>query len=121
MNKRDKRVFIIILKYCRNIAKANKTFHDDKNLFFDEEEGFIYRDTVSMSILQIGELANNLTDEMRKSHKDIPWRQIIDMRNIAAHHYEDWDYETVWDVAHSDVPELAKKIQAILDADEDAQ
>ena len=121
MNKRDKRVFIIILKYCRKIAKANKTFHDDKNLFFDEEEGFIYRDAVSMSILQIGELANNLTDEMFQAHKDIPFKQIIDMRNIAEHHYDEWDYERAWNTSQQDVPELAKKIQAILDADEDAQ
>nr|MBQ6739688.1 hypothetical protein [Synergistaceae bacterium] len=46
MNKRDKEVFIKILKYCRKIAKANKTFHDDKTLFLDEEVGLIYRDAV---------------------------------------------------------------------------
>lgn len=117
MNKRDKEVFIKILKYCRKIAKANKIFHDDKTLFLDEEEGFIYRDSVSMSILQIGELANHLTDEMLKTHKDIPFKQIIGMRNMAAHHYDEWNYERVWNTSQQDVPELAKKIQAILDAE----
>ena len=117
MNKRDKEVFIKILKYCRKIAKANKTFHDDKTLFLDEEEGFIYRDAVSMSILQIGELANHLTDEMLKAHKDIPWSEIVGMRNIAAHHYDEWDYERAWNTSQQDIPELSKKIQAILDAE----
>jgi len=121
MNKRDKRVFIKILTYCKDVNDAHKIFGNSEELFFDAEAGRVYRNAVSMAILQIGELANHLTEEMFQTHKDIPWKQIIGMRNIAAHHYEEWRYKTAWDVSQQDVPELSAKIKAILDADEDAQ
>ena len=121
MNKRDKRVFIKILTYCKDVNDAHKIFGNSEELFFDAEAGRVYRNAVAMAILQIGELANHLTDEMLQAHKDIPWRKIIDMRNIAAHHYGSWDRQTAWDTSQQDVPELAAKIKAILDADEDAQ
>ena len=121
MNKRDKRVFIKILKYCGEIAETHKIFNEDKAVYDDDVKGIPYRNSIAMDILQIGELANHLTDEMLKAHKDIPWSEIVGMRNIAAHHYDEWDYERAWNTSQQDVPELAKKIQEILDTDKDAQ
>ena len=118
MNKRDKRIFQKILKYCAKIAKAHQMFHEDKALFVDEEEGFVYRDAVSMSLLQIGELSKSLTEEMRQAHPDIPCRDIIRMRDVAAHHYEAWSYDRAWDSSRNDVPALAEKVRLILEEDE---
>ena len=115
MNKRDKRIFQKVLGYCAKVAKAHQFFHDDKSLFIDEEAGFIYRDAVSMSILQIGELSKSLTDETRQAHPDIPWREVIRMRDVAAHHYGSWDYEKAWDTSRDDVPVLAEEIRHILE------
>jgi uncharacterized protein with HEPN domain len=39
-----------------------------------------------MPILQIGELAKNLSDEFRETNNDIPWKAIMGMRDIFAHH-----------------------------------
>ncbi|MBQ3377620.1 MAG: DUF86 domain-containing protein [Synergistaceae bacterium] len=94
---------------------AHKSFRDDKELFLDEENGIVYRNAVIMSILQIGEIANSLSDEFIKSHSDVPWRDIIRMRHIAVHHYYKLEYETVWNTSKQRVPELADKIRAILD------
>ena len=118
MNKRDKRVFQKILGYCAKVSKAHQIFHDDKALFLNEEDGFVYRDTISMSILQIGELSKALTEEMRQAHLDIPWRKIVGMRDIAAHHYGSWDYEKAWNASREDVPALEKKVRLILAAEE---
>jgi len=117
MNNRDKQVFIKILKYCGEIAETHKIFNEDKTVYDDDVKGIPYRNSIAMDILQIGELANHLTDEMLKTHKDIPFKQIIGMRNMAAHHYGEWDYQKAWDTSQRDVHELAKKIQAILDAE----
>jgi len=117
MDKRDKRVFQKILKYCGQVAGAHNTFHEDKTLFYDEEAGYVYRNSIAMPILQIGELSKALTEEMRQAHPDIPWRRIIGMRDIAAHHYESWDYDTAWDASRNDVPALAGKVRLILEED----
>ena len=118
MNKRDKRVFTKILKYCGEVSKTHKIFHEDRALFFDEENGFAYRNAIAMPILQIGELSKALTEEMRQSHLDIPWREIVGMRDIAVHHYGYWDYEKAWSASRSDVPALAEKVRLILENDE---
>ena len=118
MNKRDKRVFQKILGYCAKVAKAHQIFHDDKALFLDEEDGFVYRDTISMSILQIGELSKALTQEMRDAHPDIPWHDIVGMRDVAVHHYGALRYGDVWDTSQKDVPALEKKVRLILAMEE---
>ena len=117
MNKRDKRVFQKILKYCDQVAGTHKTFKDDKGLFYDEEAGYTYRNAIAMPILQIGELSKALTQEMRDAHPDIPWRDIVRMRDIAAHHYDYWDYDTAWSTSQNDVPALEEKVRLILEAE----
>ena len=89
----------------------------NKLLFVDEDAGFIYCDAVSMSILQIGELSKSLTDEIRQAYSDIPWREIIRMRDVAVHHYGAWNYEKVWGTSQNDVPALAEKVQRILETE----
>ncbi len=118
MNKRDRRVLEKILGYCAKVFKTHQFFHNDKLLFVDEEAGFIYRDAVSMSILQIGELSKSLTDEMRQAHADIPWREIVGMRDVAVHHYGSWNYEKVWGTSQDDVPALEEKVRLILATEE---
>ena len=117
MNKRDKEVFIKILKYCREIAETHKIFNEDKAVYDDDAKGIPYRNSIAMDILQIGELSKSLTDEMRQAHKDIPWGEVIKMREIAEHHYGSWNRQMAWNTSQQDIPELSKKIQAILDAE----
>lgn len=118
MNMRDKRVFKKILKYCGEIPKTHKIFHEDKDLFFDVENGFAYRNAIAMPILQIGELAKALTEEIRQAYPDIPWHDIVGMRDIVVHHYGALEYKEIWDTSQDDVPALEKKIISILEADE---
>ena len=104
-----------ILKHCSAVKLAHKNFHDDKALFLDEENGVVYRNALIMPILQMGELANSLSDEFIKSHSDVPWDQIIKLRHLAVHHYFKLEYKTIWEISKHDVPELAEKVRAILD------
>ena len=66
-----------------------------------------------MSLLQIGELAHHLTTEFTATHADIPWRNIIGLRNIVVHGYGQLDAETVWATLTDDIPELYQKCKAI--------
>ena len=117
MNKRDKRIFQKILKYCGQVIWTHDFFHVDKTLFFNEQDGIAYRNAIAMPILQIGELAKLLTSELRDANPDIPWREIIRMRDVAAHHYDSWNYDDAWDTSRDDVPALAEKIRHIMEMD----
>ena len=94
MNKdrRDTSVLEKIVYRCDRIASSITRYGNADILKSDED----YKDSAAMNILQIGELANNLSNDFRESHTEIPWRKIINMRNIAAHGYEHFNTERMW-------------------------
>lgn len=103
MAKSNKSILEHILSYCSEIKATINRFGDDVNTFVNDID---YRKSVSLSILQIGELAGNLSDEYRQSTAEMPWRQIRGLRNIVAHSYGEVDFETIFDIAHENIDEL---------------
>jgi uncharacterized protein with HEPN domain len=59
-----------------------------------------------MNVLQIGELATHLSKKFRLTHAHIPWHGIIGMRNLAAHHYTKFNFQTLWVTISKDTPKL---------------
>ena len=46
---------------------------------------------------------------------DVPWRAIVDFRNLLAHGYEYVLLDRVWQVIVADLPPLEAQLRAILD------
>jgi uncharacterized protein with HEPN domain len=69
---------------------------------------------VLYDIIVIGEAANRLSDDFRQQHSTIPWKNIIGMRNILAHQYDDVDPDEVWKVIHQDISELMAMMAPLL-------
>jgi uncharacterized protein with HEPN domain len=63
----------------------------------------------------IGEAARGLSTDLRQVHPEVPWRQMVAMRNVVVHGYFDIDSELVWSVVKNDLPKLAKQIRAIVE------
>lgn len=66
----------------------------------------------------IGEAANHLSESFRHRHEQIPWRAIVQQRNIIAHGYFRLEHERLWEVATVHVPDLVTQLQGLIDADE---
>jgi uncharacterized protein with HEPN domain len=64
----------------------------------------------------IGEACNALTDELKSSNQEIPWRAIIGFRNISVHEYFGVNLQLVWEIAKNDLPGLKEKIRIIFDS-----
>lgn len=62
----------------------------------------------------IGEACNKLTKETRAGHPEIPWREIITMRNIIIHDYFGVSLHFLWSTIEEDLPALKTQIQTIL-------
>ena len=62
----------------------------------------------------IGEAINRLSPEVRANHPEVPWRQIVSVRNRIVHAYFDLDWKILWVTATEDVPTLRVRIAAIL-------
>ncbi len=65
-------------------------------------------------IALIGEACRALPEEFQVEHANVPWADIIAMRNLLVHHYFGIDVEAVWSVVERDIPELKMNIQLIL-------
>lgn len=114
MNQKDKTILLKIMDYCLEIKDTHVYFKQDKELFTNEKAGFIYRNSITMPILQIGELSKMLSTEFLNEYTTIPWKMIMRMRDIVAHHYGSLDYEIVWNTSISDIPELYQGIKEIV-------
>ena len=64
-----------------------------------------------MGLIRIGETVSRIPVAVRERFPGQPWRQIIDMRNFAAHQYDDLDPRRVWRTLERDVPALGDYLQ----------
>ena len=67
-----------------------------------------------MNIFQIGELANQLSEEFKEKYKDLPWDQMYGIRNRLAHAYIKVDDAIMWDTVKNDIPKLKEKLDEML-------
>jgi len=78
-------------------------------------------DSVVRNLEIIGEAATALTPEFRFAHGEVPWRNIINMRNRLIHRYFDVDLEVVWKTVNEDLPVLETFTQQLLLTENDQQ
>ena len=102
-SERDVSTLRHILHYCSEIIETIDKY--DLTLAKITTE-FVYKNSLAMSFLQIGELVNILSEDFRASHSDMPWREIKRMRDKAAHHYGSFDVNTLWETATEDIEPL---------------
>lgn len=65
-------------------------------------------------LLIIGEAARNLPPNLTDRYPDVPWGEIIGLRNVLVHNYFEIDQEVVWGIVENDLPPLRKQVETIL-------
>lgn len=64
----------------------------------------------------IGEASDHISDDIKTQFSDIEWGQIKGMRNVFVHEYFGIDANLVWEIIKHDLPDLKKKVVAILNS-----
>lgn len=83
MQRRD---YIIIEKILSEIKISAEMLGDtDLETFLSDEK---LKRAVGMTVINIGELVKNITDETRMKYRNVPWKAIAGLRDIAAHKYQ---------------------------------
>lgn len=108
MSDKDKQILVkiirhitVVLDYCN--GKTFKDFNEDTML----HEACIF------NMLQIGELANHLSESFVADNSDVPWKMIIGMRNRLVHDYDGVRLKIVWDTISCDFAPLITKIEKL--------
>lgn len=64
----------------------------------------------------IGEASNSIPIAFKKKHPEIPWKQMIAMRNRLIHAYFDIDHDIVWITAKDYLPPLIQQLEKLLES-----
>ena len=101
--------------YLRHILEAIQTIEEhlggfSKNNFIQDKKTI---DAVVRELEIIGEAANNLSERFKQDHPEIPFRDIIDMRNLLIHSYFGVNVDIVWDTCQENLPGLKRLLESI--------
>ena len=96
-----------ISDWAKNIASA-----DD---FTSSSDGMILLNAVCMKLMTIGEevkaLDRKTKGELLSRYGEIPWKEVMGLRDIIAHHYFDVDAGEIFAVVSQDLPLLVEVIR----------
>ena len=70
------------------------------------DSDFAIADAIVRELLVIGEAARQLSSQYKQEYGQIPWKDVIGMRDWLVHGYSEIDWDRVWNTAVSDIPPL---------------
>lgn len=100
-----------LLDILEAIERIEKYAEEGKDTFEADE---LIQTWIVHHITIIGEACRTLPDDFQSKYANVPWADIVAMRNILVHHYFGIDTDAVWSVVERDLPELKFNIQTIL-------
>lgn len=82
------------------------------------QQSHLHQYAIAKAIENIGEAAGKVSAETRNAHPDIPWSQIVAVRNRIAHEYFRLDLLKVWEIVENDIPALIAAIEPLVPPEE---
>jgi len=103
-------------EYLLDMLEAAKIINDyigvkEKDEFLQDN---FCQDAVIRRLAIIGEAANRISEQTRTRVSEIPWVEIIGMRNRLIHQYDDLDINIVWETINKDIPILITELEKIV-------
>ena len=75
----------------------------------------LIQDAVIRNFEIIGEAVKQVSDQIKKDHLEIHWREIAGFRDVLIHKCMGVDLDAVWNAVEIDLPILREKIMKILE------
>lgn len=108
----DKSPLVFLDDMCEALVKIE---HYTSGL---TEQTFTQSDIVLDAVIRnfeiLGEAANHIPDAIRAAHPEIPWPQVIGLRNLLIHEYFGADPTILWKIIVTDLPGLKDKIALLI-------
>ena len=103
-------------EYLRDILEAAKIALNyvsgmNREEFLDDLQ---CQDAVIRRLEIIGEAARRISAKSQKKFSDLPWSDMIGMRNMMIHEYDGVDMYIIWETVNTDLPPLIDVIEGIL-------
>lgn len=107
--KADGGTDLVLLEHIRDrISRIGEYTGGDSSKFFGST---LVQDAVVRNLQTIAESTQRLSEALRATEPEIPWRAIAGFRNVLVHDYFGIDVEAVWTVVEQDLPSLAAAVE----------
>jgi uncharacterized protein with HEPN domain len=106
---RDDAYFLDILNAARRVVQYTTGMTGEE---FERDD--LTQDATMRQLGIIGEAARKVSQETRNAHPEIPWVEIIGMRNRLIHEYSRINLPRVWDTIKNDIPPLITLIEPLV-------
>lgn len=106
----DREKLYEIKRCCKRIMDQCEYIDD---IYQEIKQNLTFQESILFNLIQIGENVNRLSDTLKESHPEVPWRDIVGMRNIITHGYGSVDIDAIAESVYYDVPELYKQCKML--------
>lgn len=93
------------------VSRIDEYTGGDSSEFFSST---LVQDAVVRNLQTIAESTQRLSEDLRATEPEIPWRAIAGFRNVLVHDYFGIDLEAVWSVVQQDLPSLAAAVERMV-------
>lgn len=98
----------LLASIAENIERIQYYVEGDRRKFLDST---MIQDAVLRNLQTLAESTQRLSDQIKETELDVPWRQIAGFRNVLAHDYFSLDLEAIWNTVEQDLPGLSAAIE----------
>jgi uncharacterized protein with HEPN domain len=74
----------------------------------------LIQDALERNFTIIGEATKRLSQELKQTYPEVPWKKIAGLRDVLTHDYGRVDPNEIWGIIDRDLPGLKVKVRAIL-------
>ena len=78
------------------------------------ERSDLHQNAIFKVLEIVGEAASRISDSTQTAHPEIPWQEIVGLRNRVVHVYFEIDLSLVWQIVREDVPALIVQLERLV-------
>ena len=109
---RTRRFFLHeMIEFCERIRDYTAGY--EKAAFI--EDSLVYDATIR-NLELIGDAAGHVSQSFRDRYPDVPWQEIVGLRNRLIHGYESIDNDNIWWLVRDVVPKLLPALRDLMHA-----
>lgn len=112
--QRDNALLLDMLLYCDEALRLASAL-----TLAEFEASRLHQLAIVKVVETIGEAASQVSDETQAALADIPWPEIVGMRNRLVHGYANVRLEVVWRTLQEDIPTLAEQLRPLVARESD--
>lgn len=104
-----------MLQSCGKIIYYSKDFNSHEDFYNHDHQ--VYFNAALALLINIGELVNKTSSELKTKYSNTDWVNIKGFRNKAAHNYEDVDLVITFRIIKDEIPKLQKDLHKIVESE----